>query len=29
MGKKAPEDATTTQELIDLYRAARRRPAGA
>ena len=26
---KAPEDATTTQELVDLYRAARRAPAGA
>ena len=25
---KAPEDATTTDELIDLYRAARRAPAG-
>ena len=25
---KAPEDATTTQELIDLYRGARRAPAG-
>jgi DNA ligase 1 len=26
---KAPEDATTTRELIDLYRAAQRKPAGA
>jgi len=26
---KAPEDATTTQELVDLYRTARRAPAGA
>jgi DNA ligase-1 len=25
---KAPEDATTTQELVDLYRTARRAPAG-
>jgi DNA ligase-1 len=25
---KAAQDATTTQELIDLYRAARRAPAG-
>jgi DNA ligase-1 len=25
---KAPEDATTTQELVDLYRTARRTPAG-
>ena len=25
---KAPEDATTTRELIDLYRAAQRKPAG-
>jgi len=24
---KGPEDATTTQELIDLYRAAQRKPA--
>jgi DNA ligase 1 len=26
---KAPQDATTTQELVDLYRTARRAPAGA
>jgi DNA ligase-1 len=25
---KAPEDATATQELVDLYRTARRAPAG-